>query len=517
MERLHMNYLRDLVFRLRRGESGRQIAADLHVSRNTVTKYRELVQAHGLLNGDLPLPDNKTLLTMLGPAHEPPKVESGVEPYREVVERLLGEGVEMQAMLNRLRDDHGYTGTYSSVWRFVEHLQPAGGEACVRVHTEPGEEAQVDFGSVGKLCDEAGVLRPAYAFVMTLSFSRHQYANLVFDQKIPTWIACHRQAFESFGGVPRRVVPDNLKAAVLVASLHDPVLGEAYRRLAQHYDFVVSPTRPGTPQHKGKVENGVGYLQRNFMAGQEFGNVLVAREKLGVWVKDTAGMRIHGTTHERPLLRFERLERGVLLPLPAQPFTLCETRRVMVHDDCHVAIDGSYYSVPWPRIGQSLDAYIGERVVEIYADAELLTTHPRAKEKGEWHTRLEHYPPEKAAYLERTPARCREMAAQVGPATTKVVELLLSERPVDRLRSVQGILRLQESVGSLRLEGACVRALHFGDVRYRCIKDILNAGLDLQELPENLVVLPRRRYAYVRPVGEFLREPGADEAKEGVE
>lgn len=512
-----MNYLRDLVYRLRQGESGRQIASDLHLSRNTVHKYRELAEAHGLLVGDLVVPDNQTLMTILGAKAQPPKMESGVEPYREVVERLLKEGVERQAILQRLRDDHGYKGTYSSVWRFVRQLTPPAVEAYVRVHTQPGEEAQVDFGSVGKLCDEKGVLRPAYAFVMTLSFSRHQYADLVFDQKVATWIACHRRAFASFGGVPRRVVPDNLKAAVLVASLHDPVLGEAYRQMAQHYGFVISPTRPREPRHKGKVENGVHYLERNFMAGQDFGQMVVARERLAVWVRETAGLRMHGTTHEPPLLRFERAERAALLPLPSEPFLLCETRVVKVHADCHAQIDGSYYSVPYKWVGEQVEAYIGERVVEIYAGVELLTTHPRAKEKGEWHTRPEHYPPEKAAYLEKTPQRCRELAAKVGPATTQVVELLLAERPLDRLRSVQGILRLEETVGRPRLEAACVRALHFGDVRYRQVKEILNAGLDMEALPEKVVALPRRRYAFTRPIEEFLGGVGErSEAQEGV-
>lgn len=111
-------------------------------------------------------------------------------------------------------------------------------------------------------------LRPAYAFVATLSYSRHQYAELVFDQKVSTWIALHRRAFASWGGVPRRIVPDNLKAGVAQALVHDPVLGEAYRRMAQHYGFLISPTKPHTARHKGKVENGVHYLQRNFMAGQ---------------------------------------------------------------------------------------------------------------------------------------------------------------------------------------------------------------------------------------------------------
>jgi transposase len=118
------------------------------------------------------------------------------------------------------------------------------------VHTEPGEEMQVDFGAVGPLFDPAaGCPRSAYVFVATLGFSRHQYTELVFDQKTPTWIALHRRTFESFGGVPVRVVPDNLKPAVKQILVQDPVLGEAYRRMALHYGFLVSPTLPAMPQH----------------------------------------------------------------------------------------------------------------------------------------------------------------------------------------------------------------------------------------------------------------------------
>ncbi|MDP2663395.1 MAG: DDE-type integrase/transposase/recombinase, partial [Dehalococcoidia bacterium] len=214
MERLHMNHIREIVYRLRQGQSGREIAKDLRVSRHTVSKYRQMAKEGGYLKGDQDLPDNKELLEKLGPGKAPPRGESSVVAFREVVEGLLEEGVEKMAILARLRDDHGYTGTYSSLWRFVNRLCPKRLEPHVRVHTGPGEEAQVDFTPVGPLYDpQRGKLRAGYAFVMTLGFSRHQYAELVFDQKVSTWIACHRNAFESFGGRPKKVVPDNLKAA----------------------------------------------------------------------------------------------------------------------------------------------------------------------------------------------------------------------------------------------------------------------------------------------------------------
>ena len=512
VERLHMHHIRDLIYRLRCGESARSIARDMRISRTTVRKYEKTAKQRGYLDVGMPMPDDATLFTALGVVASPPLSPSSVEPYAEIVEELLGQGVEMTAIYERLRDDRGYGGSYSSVRRYVHRKHAAEPQAVVRVHTAPGEEAQVDFGSVGQLYDPAsGRLRTAYVFVATLSYSRHQYAELVFDQKVPTWIGLHRRAFESWGGVPKRIVPDNLKAAVLHALVYDTVLGEAYRRMAQHYGFVISPTRPHAPQHKGKVENGIHYVQRNFMAGQAFADIHVANHRLALWVRERAGTREHGTTHQAPLHLFSTQEQAALLPLPADPFTLCEIKPVKVHEDCHVVIAGSYYSVPYRYLGQTLEAHVGERVVQLFREQELVATHGRSQEPGQWHTRLEHYPPDKAAYLERTPERCRQIAARLGPATLQVVEALLAERPLDRLRSVQAILRLEETVGGQRLEAACARALHFADPRYRRIKQILNAAMDREPLPEMPTPVATHTFAFARSPAEFF--PAAEEVQ----
>lgn len=505
MERLHMNYLRDLIHRLRANESERRIAHDLQISRTTVRHYHEVAKRHGFLAPGCPMPDDATLVAVLGPMPRPPTTPSTVEPYAEIVQRLLDQGVEMTAIWQRLRQDYGYTGSYSSVRRFVHRVRPSEPRVVIRVHTLPGEEAQVDFGPLGRLYDPStDRLRTAYVFVATLCYSRHQYAEIVFDQKMPTWIALHRRAFEYWGGVPKRIVPDNLKAAVKEALVYDPILAEAYRRMAQHYGFVVSPTRPHTPEHKGKVENGVHYVQRNFWAGQEFTDIRAANQRLAIWVRETAGTRDHGTTHQAPLNLFHEHERDALLALPPVPFTLCEIKPVKVHQDCHVVIAGSYYSAPYRYVGQTVDAYVGERVVQLFHGQELVATHERATKPGQWLTRLEHYPPAKAAYLERTPARCRQIATQIGPATTQVVETLLGERPLDRLRAVQGILRLEETAGPQRLEAACARALYFGNVQYRGIKGILNAALDREPLPESVPPTPPRQFAFARSSREFF-------------
>jgi transposase len=505
MERIHMNHLREIIYRLRIGESQRRIAKDLSLSRMTVSKYRRWAEGQGYLDATSPLPDDATLAAAWGKPASPPRVDSSVEPYRQRVQAWVEQGVEMVAIWQHLQDDYQYPGSYSSVRRFVNKMRSTDPEVFVRVHTAAGEEAQVDFGGVGQLYDpNSGRLRRAHVFVATLCYSRHQYAELVFDQKTPTWIGLHRRAFESWAGVPKRIVPDNLKAAVIKALVHDPLLGEAYRRMAQHYGFVISPTRPRTPRHKGKVESGVHYVKRNFMAGREFLDIHTANQHLRTWVKERAGTRQHGTTHKAPLSLFHEHEQATLLPLPEKPFTLREVKLVTVHPDCHVRIDKSYYSVPYVHVGQKLDAYISERIVELYQRLELVATHERSLQPGEWHTRLEHYPKHKAAYLERTPAYCRQVAARLGAATGQVVEILLGDRPLYRLRSVQAILRLEETVGVERLEAACARALYFDDPSYRRIKAILNAALDREPLPEKTPHVPEQKHIFARSGDEFF-------------
>lgn len=128
----------------------------------------------------------------------------------------------------------------------------------------------MDFGYAGYMLDPAsGQARRTWAFVMTLANSRHQYVEFVFDQQVGTWLECHRHAFEFFGGVPQRVVLDNLKTAIIRACWDDPQVQQSYRECAEHYGFLIAPNRPRTPEHKGKVEQGgVHYVKRNFLGGR---------------------------------------------------------------------------------------------------------------------------------------------------------------------------------------------------------------------------------------------------------
>jgi len=497
--------IREMMRRLRKGQSHRAIAKAMNVDRKTVGRYHAWAQEQGLLEGDLPsLSDLQRLLEETMVPSPPPQNTSTVEPYRDLVVKLRQQKVEIAAIHQRLRE-RGYTGSYSAVYRFVRALEPLQPKVTVRVETRPGEEAQVDFGYAGLMIDpQTGQRRKTWAFVMTLSWSRHQYVEFVFDQTIETWLACHRNGFAFFGGVPERVVIDNLKAGIARACWHEPQAQQSYRECADHYDFLIAPCRPRTPQHKGKVEQGgVHYVKRNFLGGREPTTITQANEDVLTWCTTTAGQRVHGTTKERPLDRFEEVEKGALKPLPNIPYDLAVWKRVKVHRDCYLVFQGSYYSVPFRLVGQTVWVRGGTHQVQVFTlDYHRVATHTRAQKPGQRLTHPDHLPPHKLPGLSLTRTSCRLQADRVGPATRQVVDLLLDHRPEDRLRTAGRLLGLADRFSPHRLEAACARALRFDDPTYSTIKRILAQGLDREEMPSTEPPPPAS--AFVRSPEELV-------------
>jgi transposase len=490
---------------LRAGASNSQLKRDLKMSRKTARSYREWAEQHGLLSGPLPpLEELERLRAETFGKALPPQNKSTVEPYRDTVFKLLQQGVEIAAIYNRL-EERGFDGSYWAVYRFVKRAWPDKPEVTVRVECKPGEEAQVDFGYAGQMIDGEGKLRRSWAFVMTLSWSRHQYVEFVFDQKVGTWLRCHRNAFTFLKGVPQRVVVDNLKAAIVKACWEEPQVQLAYGECAAHYGFVIAPCRVRTPQHKGKVEQGgVHYVKRNFLAGREPTSLAQANRDVRHWCLERAGQRIHGTTKEKPLVRFEQVEQAQLKPLPTSPYDLAIWKEVKLHDDCHVVFDNAYYSAPFQLVNQQLWVRGGSHQVHLYNSAyQLVATHERAQKPGERMTHPGHLPPEKIAGVYLTRGLCLETASEIGPATTTVVQELLDDKTVERLPTVRRLLKLREAYGDPRLEAACARALRFDDPSYKTVKHILQQGLEFASTPAApAAAAPATRFA--RSVSDIL-------------
>jgi len=519
--------LLELVRLLRHGASDRTLTRVLRHNRRTIAKYREWATQQGLLQGEMPTAMQlQALYVATLPALPPPQQRSTVEAYRDEIVALRARGLEAAAIRVRLEERHGRPVSYSAVWRLLQRLHMEEGATTrehgrgvvVRVEVPPGSEAQVDFGYAGLSVDpRSGAVRKTWVFVMVLAFSRHLYAELVFDQRVETWLLCHVHAFTCFGGVPQRVVPDNLKAAVARASFTEPEAQQAYRECAEHYGFLIDPNPPRSPHLKGKVEQGgVHYVKRNFLAGRCALDsppqpVEALNAALRTWCVTVAGRRTHGTTKQQPLERFQTLEQTALRPLPPTPYVPAVWKRVSVYRDCYVTFAGAYYSVPYRLVGQTLWLRAGARTVELYnAQHELVATHDRAAAPGERMTHLAHLPPEKVTGLTLTREACRAQAAAIGPATVALVDALLDHRPEDRLRSAGRLLRLAATTAPARLEHACARAQAFGSSDYPSVKRILAAGL---EQPERVggtqeatgsASAAARPYMFMRQASEFV-------------
>lgn len=488
---------RQVLSRLRARQTDRQIARARLMGRVKVAAFRALAAAQGWLDPDRELPYDATLAAAIGSARRARSTISSAEAHRARIERWIADGVSGTVIHAVLCREHGFTGSYSAVHRLIKSIRRATPpDVTVPLSFAPGEAAQVDFGTGPFLPHPvSGVLKRTWCFVMTLCFSRHQYVEFVFDQSVPTWLGCHRRAFEWFGCVPSRVILDNAKCAIIRACYHDPLVQRSYGECAEGYGFLIDPCPPRDPQKKGIVEAGVKYVKRNFLALRAFRDLSDLNGQARHWVLGEAGVRIHGTTRERPLDRFQ-IEKPFLKPLPPIAPDLGAWSRVRVHRDCHVQHERALYSVPFALVGKELWLRATDTTVTIYQDYRAVASHVR-RPAGKRATVLDHLPPHAQAFFARDRGWCLTRAREIGPYCAALIEELFSDRITERLRAAQGILRLAERFPAARLEAACERALAHASVSYRTVKTILKHGLDASPTiaVTGAAYAPRARFA----------------------
>lgn len=511
-----MHRLQELVRLHRQGTSAREAARLLGMSRNTAREYREALASVGLLDGLVEaLPELEELKAAL-PVRPGPQERSTVEDWVPRIRVLLTRRAGPRAIYDCLRStDPDFRGSLSAVKRLCRRL---GGELGVQpedvaipVDTAPGEVAQVDFGYVGMVFDAVTqITRKAWVFVMVLAYSRHQFAKVVFDQKAETWQQLHVEAFMSFGGVPKVIVPDNLKAAVIRAAFRaedEPDLHRGYRELARFYGFKIDPTPPRDPEKKGKVEADVKYVTKSFFATVDEGlDRDEVNRRLRTWVAEVAGKRVHGTTHQRPLEVFEAEERAALLPLPATAYVPVIWKKVRIHTDSHIVFDKRIYSVPFRHLHREAWVRATPESVAVYVDDVRVATHDR-RGKGLRSTDDAHLPAGRVAHRHRGEAFWTSRAGMLGPEVAALVaELFATEAALNPLRTVQAVVTLLEKHPQERASNAAKRARHFGIHTYRGVADILRKALDFEALPPDLPfpTPPPANPRFARDVGKML-------------
>ncbi len=483
--RFDMYQYRQVLVRMRQGDSDRDIARSKGMGRRKIAQLREAARAHNWLAAEVTIPDDQSLAAVLGRREAlPSSCVSTLEPWREQITKWRAAGVTGTTIHATLKRNHGYAGSYSSVYRFLLQLDALQvPEVPLRLEFKPGEAVQVDFGAGPLMTDvQTGEVFKTWFFVMTLCWSRHQYAEFVRDQTVATWLGCHRRAFESFSGVPARITIDNAKCAITKACYYEPEVQRAYAECAEGYGFRIDACPPHDPQKKGIVESGVKYIKRAFLPLREFRGLADANRQLHAWVLTEAGNRIHGTTREMPLQRFAEVEKALLMALPDVPPELATWAKVKVHRDAHVQFQQAYYSVPFRLAGQALWLKATDTLVTLYQDQTSIATHVRHTRPGGRRTVADHMPDAAQAWQLQDTQWCLACAQQIGSACHALVLAMLHDKVLIRLRAVQGVLRLKQKYGAIRLEAACSRANHYGTPSYQAVKTILQKGLDQQSL-----------------------------------
>ena len=499
-----MNEVVETIYQWHKGMKIQHISQSLGLDRKTVRKYLRMAGSLGIGQNE-PLPDEQELVGRLKSMNVQACLETPardlVASYRDEIETFF-EDKEMtgKQVWRLLRENHGVKVGYTTIKRYLRSEFAFGKtKATVRIETPPGEEAQVDFGYAGLMCDpETNKRHRTWAFIMTLSSSRHKFVRFVFHQDTAMWLDCHERAFAFFGGVPRRIILDNLKSGVLKPDIYDPTINRAYADMERFYGFVADPAKIGMAQHKGKVERAVPVVRKHLLAGRTFTDINEANQRALRWCKDEIGMEIHGTTKKRPYTTFLADELPHLMPLPPVPFERPLWKECTVHPDHHIVFDKSYYSLPTRYIGKKVWAKGTQKITEIFLDQERIKVHPRSHVPGQWMTGQSDYPPEKLAFLLSTPTWCRKRAAEFGPHMEALVTAILKENAMRNLRKAQALLRLAEKYSD-DIERIAERALSYGATRYKAIKAMLE-----KEISDE----PPRHRAPLSDLGQrFLREP----------
>jgi len=472
------------------GRSQAQIADSLGLDRKTVRKYLAPVAAAGLVPGGPPVMTEADWRAR-AQSWFPALVDKGlrqvtwpaIDVHRDYITAQLAAAVTVSTIHQRLVDEHGLVASVASLRRWVAgNLPEEARRAQVRVlrpgPVQPGSEAQIDYGRLGVWTDPAtGRRHTVQAFVMVLACSRYMFVRPVLRMDQEAWTRCHVEAFAFFGGVPARLVPDNLKTGVGKPDLYDPQINRSYAELAAHYGTLVDPARALKPKDKPRVERPMPYVRDSFWRGREFTTLEGMQVGAVRWCRDVAGGRsCRPLDGAAPAAVFAAVEAPALGPLPTVPFVLATWSTGKVGPDIHVKVGPVLYSVPWRLIGQRVHARATATMVQVVHDGKVVATHVR-RERGR-STTVEHYPPERIAFHMRTPTWCREVAEQVGPACCEVIATLLEVNALFRLRAAQGVVGMATKHTPARLEAACARAIEVGDPSYRTIKGILIAGTE---------------------------------------
>ncbi len=477
---LTMRQMRQMLRLLHDGVSAREVGRRLGLARSTVQDNHERAKKAGItwpLASDLT--DDLLEQRLFSKAGYIPGVRRRAEPdWATLAREIKRPGVNLQVLWEEYRDVHpegyGYSRFCDLFREFQRRLSPV-----MRQHHAAGDKLFVDYsGKKIPIIDAAtGEVREAEIFVAVLGASHFTYAEATFTQTLPDWIGAHVRMFRFFGGVPRLLVPDNLKSGVNKASFYDPEINRSYGAMAAHYDIGIVPARPRRPRDKAAVEAGVRFTQTYvlgrlrhltfFSLAECNAAITQVLERLNTKVMRRLGMS------RRDL--FESIERPALKPLPETDWEYAEWRVARVGLDYHVEVGGFYYSVPHALIRAEVDTRLTQRTLEIFHHGKRVAAHQRRYGGSHHGTDPDHMPSAHRHYAQWSPERFQRWAKTIGPNTEGLIIAVLASRrhPEQGFRTCLGILRLFRGIEAARAERVSATAIHIGAFNCRSVASIL--------------------------------------------
>lgn len=379
----------------------------------------------------------------------------------------------------------------------------------MRQHYKGGEKLFIDYCglTVGVTDKATGKVIDAQIFVACLGASNYTYAEATGSQTRPNWIGSHQRALAFFGGVPKCIVPDNLKSGITAPCRSEPGVNRSYQDFAEHYQVAIVPARPRAPRDKSKVEKAVQEVERQILAPlrhHHFSSVGELNETITPLLDklNTRPMKSYGCSR---LELFEQVDKAALAPLPQQPFVFATWKRAKVNLDYHIEVGRHYYSVPYWYVRRQVMVKTSEHLVEVFIEHQRIAVHQRAKSRYRHSTLPHHMPPEHWAYKQQSKASFVAWAAQVGPQTQAQVEAIFAAKPHEEqaFRSLKGIQGLARRYGHERLEAACHRANVLAMTGYRRLKHILPSQADQTPVLIDEPVAPSLEHDNVRGMAYY--------------
>ena len=423
---------------LREGLSQREVARRLRLDRGTV----------------------KRALKSSSPSRTKAKLRgSQLDRYKNQIKELIHEYPALSAVrVTEEITESGYKGSLTLVRNYLRKIRPPKKEAYLRIETLPSEQAQVDWANCGHI-EVDGTTRKLSCFVMTLSYSRLLYLEFTISQRLEDFINCHINAFRYFQGIPKKIIYDNLKTVVL-ARVHDKIqFNSKFLEFAGYYLFSIKLARLYRATDKGKVENNIKYIKRNFLAGRTFRDYYDLKEQSIDWRDNKANVRKHGTTQQRPIDRFQE-EKDKLMPLPEKTYPVAITLPCKSSSDCRIKFDSNIYSVPSRYSDKVLTLKATANEVSIYYKTKLIATHKRSYSKGKVIENPAHIKELLKRKKKAISSKVIDEFTSLGKEAEQYLEGLVT-REVSVTHEVAKILKLRHKYGRTEVLGAIVRALKY--------------------------------------------------------